>query len=241
MRHNTNIEFQRARFDKINNYYGKKCGLPPSFSQIRIEETLINGQGVYDINLKKEILKAWEKNMKRNDLFVVTHLGVFLAIHQNAKPGVETLLPYAFSGGGDVELPSFDTLDINALYNGSLKMETGNVVNLDDFPLAVFKKVPQKQPSIIALDDGEGSTVGNLAQPAFDLLELCHPMAEEITLAGTQDHKITISFPTFPTSNYGSGAGNESKLVFIALGYKVTGGTGEKYKNDAANPYAGAI
>ena len=240
MRHNINIDFQRTRFERVNNYYGKQYGLPPSFSIIRIEEPLVNGQGNYDINLKKEILKQWESNMKRNDLFVTTHLGVFLTIDPKDKPGTGILLPYAFSGGGDPEIPSFDTLDINALYNGSLKIVTGNIVNLDNFPLALFKQVPEKQPSIITLDDGEGNTAGDLAQPAFNLLEMCHPMAEEITLAGTQDHKISISFPSFPAANYGSGEGNESKLVFIALGYKVVGGTSDKFKNDA-NPYAGAI
>lgn len=240
MEHKIEISFLRKRFEEVNNYYGKNQGIPPYQSIIRIEERLKNGQGTYEFNLRKEELRPWESNLLRNDLFVVTHLGIMLSIQDPAKPGTDSLLSYALTNSAD-NSPVFATKDINALYNGFLSVETGTVVNMSNFPLGLFKHIPMVQPSILALDDGEGNTTGNLNQPAFEFLNMLHPMAERLTLTGTQDHRIRITFPTFPAADYSAGENIETKVVFIALGYRVPGGTAQKFKDDTNNPFAAAI
>ncbi len=228
MKHKADITFTRNRYDKVKNYYANK-GLAPALSQIRIEQKLINGQGDYRFDLKKEILNPNEQNLKRNDLFVCLGLGIFLSVGNPDKPGTESLLPYALIGNENPDVPGFKTNDINALYNGKLYISTGSVVNIEDMPTSLFKKVPNRQPS-------------STGQIEFDLLETLHTMPEELVFAGTQDHKIQITFPTFASSDYSASTEeSETKMVFIALGYKVPGGTAEQYKNDPSNPYRFAI
>lgn len=244
MRQNVNIDFLRSRFEALNNYYGVEKGINPNTSILRIEEELVNGQGVYQFNLRKENLLPWERNLKRNDLFLVTHMGFFLSIHNPAKPGKESLLSYAIRGGGGVE-DFFSTTDINALYNGFFEMITGTVQNFSALPMALFKKVPQNQPSILALDDGNGTTTGDETQPAFNFLESMHTPTEQILFAGTQDHRLRVAFPTFPTSDYSantpSGEQRITKLVFIALGFNVPGGTNPEFQTDLNNMFRVAI
>lgn len=228
-----NIEFARKRFEKVNNYYGAK-GLAPQLSLLRIEETLVNGQGVYNFDLKKETgsLSVVESNLKRNDLFVTLALGVFLRVDNTAKPGVNQLMTYPLiKADATAAGIGFTTSDIESLYNGKLYVATGNTVNIADMPTMLFKKV--------------GQAADAASQPVFDFKNDLCDMAEEIVFAGTQDHKIQVSFPTFAAADYSSSAAANtagvSKICFTALGYRVVGGTEETYRTDSSNPYKGAI
>ena len=69
MKNIVNIEFARKRFDKVKSYYAPK-GLAPQLSQLRIETDIVDGQGTYEFDLKKENLSVVENGLKRNDLFV---------------------------------------------------------------------------------------------------------------------------------------------------------------------------
>jgi hypothetical protein len=229
MKNIATIDFIRARFDRVKGYYAPK-GLAPAISQIRIEQPLINGQGVYRFDIKKEILSASEQNLKRNDLFVVCGIGLYPCVSDPTKPGTEQL--FTFAKKGDADITGFNTEDLNALYNGKLYISTGSTVNIEDQPLNVFKRVPNMS----------GNAFKENLPLEFDFLDSLHMMPEELILAGTQDHKIEISFPTFAASDYSTlPAGTIGKLALVIYGYKVPGGTAEQYKNDQANPYRFAI
>lgn len=235
---NRNIEFVRKRFDGPLAYYGAK-GIAPEISMIRIDEELVNGQGVYNFNLKKEILDASEKNLKRNDLFIVVGMGVFLTLKDSTKPGTEVLYPFVQKENTTAGIPGFKTDDIEALYNGELHIATGTTVNINAMPMQLFKRVPCRQTEL--LNNGQ-ALVSNGVKPSIDLDRDLQLMAEELVFAGTQDHKVQVSFPTFASSDYTTSAANTKGYVsFIAVGYRVIGGTSETYKNDPTNPYADCI
>lgn len=232
------IRFDRQRFDKILSYY-RNQGLAPEISMIRIDEPLVNGQGVYNFNMKKENLGVSEKNLKRNDLFVCLGIGVFLTIKDSTKPGTEQILPFAMLENTTAGIKGFKTSDINALYNGSLHITTGTTVNIDAMPCNLFQRVPRTQPELVY--DGSTGLKSNGAQPSFDMNRAIQQMATEIIFAGTQDHKVTVSFPTFAAADYTTSSANcTTHISFVAIGYRVIGGTNEQYKVPA-NPYADAI
>lgn len=246
MQNFVNIEFLRRRFEKINSFYGAQ-GLTPQLSMIRIEEDLINGQGSYAFDLKKENLSPVEKNLKRNDLFVVCSMAVATRLEidkpnddNTLKARPNTTLPsfnlYDVMGSANRSHfdPYFKTDDIKALYNGSLYISSGTTVNFQDIPLSLFKNNEDSYTDLYS--------TGNIE-------DKMRVMAEEIIFSGTQDHTIKINFPTFAQSDYSSqiAAGGDmpvqpttSKVVFMALGFRVIGGTQNIYKV-AGNPYSDCI
>lgn len=238
----TNIDFNKDRVKQLIDYYGAK-GISPEQAQIRIETALENGKGKYQFNLKKEILSGAEQNIQRNDLFVLTHLLIALSVEVDAKPGQNSLLTYPLIEGLNVPtlVNAFTTRDIEALYNGFLSIKTGQVVNVSALPLINFRKVPAVQP-LALLQPSDDAVVSNGAIPEFDLSDVALQMTERIIFAGTQDHKVEIEFPTDSTSDFSTAtADSTTKVVFIALGYKVPGGTSEEFKNDKSNPFRNAI
>lgn len=223
MKHIITLSDTREVFDKLNSFYGKE-GLNPEFSQIRIKNKLVNGQGNYDINIKKEDLDVTEQGLRRNDLFVASNIGFYFSFENPLKPGVEELISYA-KLGTQGSVAGFSTNDIQAFYNGKFYLQTGNIVNLEDLPLSLFEHRTQYQ--------------GNIQ--AFDLNELQVSLAERFVFAGTQDHTLRVSFPSYAGATYESvESGEVANLVFIATGYKVAGGTGEKFRVDS-NPFYGMI
>ena len=262
MKNVSSIEFMRRRFDEALAYYKSK-GLAPQRSQIRIEEDLVSGNGLYEFNLRKERLSGVERNLRRNDLFIVRGLSILLRIEDEDRPNVLPLFTYAKKGvetvtaatASDpavytVDQAGFETDDIEALYNGSLSIITQSTVNFQYLPCSLFK---YESPAIVGTQDGSAKAVNN----GFNLESNILTMAEQLVLAGTQDHKVTLTFPSFNGANYealqgGNGTSTaddtkipnthfKSKVVFFADGYLIAGGTDEKYRQDSANPFAPAM
>lgn len=258
------IEFWRKRFEKASAYYTQQ-GIAPQKSFLRIEENLINGSGVYQFNLRKENLSPVERNLRRNDLFIVCQMGVYLRIEDNNKAGVLPPLFYAKQGLADITPADtsthvgliqsltetgFATSDIDALYNGSLFVQTGTTVNFEAMPCALFKK---ESAGIVGKNANYAKAVNN----GFNLEDQLFSMSEELILAGTQDHKLQVSFPHFAGANYQAlqdghetsdtdhtfvaNSDYQSKIGFMAVGYLIPGGTDDMYRQDPMNPYRKAI
>lgn len=256
------IEFQRKRFERAFSYYGAK-GIPPQLSFLRIEENLVDGNGMYDFNLRKENLANYERNLRRNDLFLVLGLAIFLRIEDEDKEGVLPIQFYAKEGRvtktpATVSDPAvytldeygFKTGDIQSVYNGKLFIQTGTTVNFEALPTSLFNK---ESAGIKGSQANYTKDVNNAVDVQSSLLT----MSEELILAGTQDHKIQLTFPAYNGSDFSAAqAGNgtstsddtiiptthfKSKIGFYALGYLIPGGTNDTYKNDPTNPYADAI
>lgn len=258
------IDFWRKRFEKASAFYSKQ-GIAPQKSFLRIEENLINGSGVYQFNLRKENLSAVERNLRRNDLFIVCQMGVYLRIEDNNKAGVLPPLFYAKQGRATITPADtsthvgriqaltdygFATSDIEALWNGSLFVQTGSIVNFEAMPCSLFKK---ESAGIVGTEANYDKAVNN----GFDLENSLLSMSEELILAGTQDHKLQVSFPNFSGANYQAlqdghdtsdtdttfiaNSDYQSKIGFMAIGYLIPGGTDDRFRNNDANPYKDAI
>lgn len=257
-----NIEFARKRFERAFNYYGEQ-GIPPQLSFLRIEEDLVDGQGTYDFNLRKENLAQYERNLRRNDLFIVLGLAIFLRIedadkagtlpmHFFVKKGRVTKTPATASDPAVYTLDEYGflTSDIEAVYNGKLFIQTGTTVNFEGLPTSLFKK------ESAGIEGSQANYIKDVNN-AVDVESALKTMSEELILAGTQDHKIQVSFPSFNGSVYGAaqaGTGTstsddtiipstafKSKIGFYALGYLIPGGTNDTYKIDPTNPFRKAI
>lgn len=249
----SNIQFVRDRFEKVNNYYGKK-GLSPQLSLLRIEEDLVDGQGLYEFNIRKENLSPVERNLKRNDLFVTIAMGIATRIENPSKPNISVpnfspIMGQVYDNSGTKTILSegFETSDIMALYNGSLRITTGTTVNFEDMPTALF--LQQQSDDITKTSTSNAAFKANeIRSKIFDFESQLKTMSEEMTFAGTQDHKISVNFPTFAGAKYGAVQAGTSaspttnyktKIIFLALGFRVLGGTEQEYKMDEKhNPYS---
>jgi hypothetical protein len=237
---NLNLDFNRKRFERAVNYYGAK-GISPENAMIRIESAMATGQTKFTFDIKKEGITGAEQNLKRNDLFVVTHLAVLTALQTTGKEGQAPLMSYPLIEGAAIPagVAAFTTRDIEGIYNGGLSVKTGQVVNFEHLPLIYMKRVPCVQPAVV---DVAGVAASNQQMPAFSLLDVAYPMTEELVFAGTQDHKIEINAPFASTASFATATANTSaKLVFVALGYKIPGATNEEYRTDDKNPYFGRL
>lgn len=228
------LQFLRERFEKGNRYYGS-FGINAQTSQLRIEVPTVKGQGVYDFDLRKEVKRATEKTLKRNDLFVATAIGVGLMVEANALKGHSPILTYPMLH--DVDMPTgvygFTNNHAEVLYNGVLTLKTGQNVNYSGFPLDKFRVVPETQGSDITL-----------AQVKHD--DFMYLLPEEVRFAGTQDHKIRVEFPAVANTDIAGPADTTAFIVLVIDGYLYEGATNEKYKTaktetGLANPYANAI
>jgi len=237
---NIDIRFNRERFDKGNKFY-KDLGINPQTAKLRIEEVFVAGQGSYDFDLKKAVKSVTERILKRNDLFVCTAIGVALMVETVGKEGHAPLLSYPMLDG--LHLPTglkgFANLDAEAVYNGDLSLKTGQSVNYAGFPMDKFRFVPETQP--VAMLTSADVVVSSQLVPQFAKEQVMYQMPEELILAGTQDHKINISFPVKATSDIKGPANTVAKLVLLFDGYLYEGATAEQYKNDKNNPYRLAI
>lgn len=240
------IRFNRDRFDKGNRYYGKK-GISPQTSQLRIIVPLVKGKDTYDFDISKEVKRADEKTLKRNDLFVVRAIGMGLLAESTGSPGHAPLLSYPLKASNAIPegFAGFKTTDPYVIYNGSLTLKTGQTVNYSGFPTSSFLHVPETQP-VIALDsDNAEQTAGIL--PSFSIDNVLVELPEEIVLAGTQDHRIKLEIPANADTDFtvtdpgGDPADMQGYVVLLFEGWLYEGATSNEFKNDSANPYHNSI
>lgn len=233
------IRFNRERFSKGNSYYGSH-GINAQTAQIRIEVPFEKGRGNYDIDIRKEVKRITEKTLKRNDLFVARAFALALMVETDTMKGHAPLLSYPLqtSAALPTGLNGFANQDAYAMYNGDLSLKTGQSVNYSRFPLLGFLNVPETQP--VSISNG-GALASAAIAPQFNLDNILYELPEEVVLAGTQDHKITVEFPANTTSDIKGATGTTAFMVFIVEGWLYEGGTNEVFKRDSKNPYANAI
>lgn len=223
----TTAELQRQRFTFVNNAVKEVSGgaLFAEPSKLRVEVALQNGVGRYAFDIKKEgILNAYEKTLNRNDVFVPTGIGLFVAIQDNAKPATEILYPYIPVNDGDtpsIHEVGFLNKDANAIYNGTLEWLIQNGVLLSSYPTERFKKVPQTQG--LFLVNSEGNAVAEGVQSQWSIDEAVDTMIPQLVVAGTQDHRITLNF-NGEGLNFAVTPGHTAKLVLYMEGFLVKGG-----------------
>ncbi len=178
---------------KTKNPNGGNAGLFAQSSYLRIDEPLVNAKGNYvidpmELNTPR---KTNEKRLNRNDLFVVAGMSLGFYYEPTAKPGAGFLatsfqdLKTKLAAYGS-NLATAITNDLNAIYNGSLRIQTGTVQTFDGFPVNMFNYARQANSNTLDFDPSESMFY----------------TPENIALAGNKDQKFTLDFPSFAGAVY---------------------------------------
>ena len=187
-----NIFFDRQRFELVKDWC-KHNNVTPQLSKIRLSRELLNGVGAYDFFLddQKMNMSVGDVALNRNDLFVPMALGVFIQIDEKNPSGKAPL--YTYPLGKNKQLRYFKNVaDVEAIYNGSLKIEMDTTVVNQSFPLEVFRYVPETQPVVMLDSTNKEQSVGLL--PEFDCSDAMFPLAPEYYFQGKIDTKLSVVF-----------------------------------------------
>jgi hypothetical protein len=203
------VAYERNMFKAVGEW-AKKQGInvTPEPSYLRVEKTLVNGQGTYDFNLKVESgVIATERKLDRNDVFCVTHLGFYLAKQATAKIGKEVLQTYpntqVFTSAS-----AYDLTDLGAIYNGYMWIKTEQTVNAEAIPMIKFLHIPQTQKS----------ATGNYSQ--FKTEEHAFYMGNVLFFKGKSSIEIKVQFPTWSGITLQTAeTGFVTKLVLMPYGF----------------------
>ena len=224
----TTTDLMRQRYAEIEATVAAvskgACHAEPS--KLRVEEALVNGVGQYLFDIKKEGIKNnYEVTLNRNDVFVPTRIGLYVAIQDNNKPAKEILFAYIPVNDGvnpSIHPVGFVKDDANAIYNGKLTWQIQNGVMFSSFPTERFKYVPQTQGYFsIGADE---SVVRQGIQSEFSIDATSEVAIPRIYVAGTMDHRIAVNFDA-QGLDFSCTEGNSAKLVLYMDGFLVKGGT----------------
>lgn len=227
--------------DRLNKVMDQLAGtgLWPSKSKIRLELPIKDGKGQYIFNLKEGGDGVTTFSLDRNDVFIPNFWGVFLQLTQT-ETGLKTI--YSFAPVNDGENPSvfaagFKNKQIEKLYAGHMQWLVDNSVMLPAYPMEDFHYVPETQGAFVL--DSSDEPVQEGIQLERDIEKMMALVLPKYTIAGTRDHKITVTFDaannTFPVTE-----GYTAELVLYMDGMLVKGGS--EYKGGAGrNPFGDAV
>ena len=230
----------KDRFDKVfSQLRGTK--IYPEESKLRVSLPIVAGKGQYIFDIKNAVVDGVvEQHLDRNDVFVPNKWSVLIGIKEKAT-GVETLYSYAPKNDGNdpsVHAVGFVDGQIESLYNGFLAWNVDNQVMLSTYPMEKFKKVPRQQGAFVLASDDSAVQEGIQSEWSLDkALELIMP---RYTIAGTRDHKITVTFPAAGLTFALNDSDYEASLVLYMDGFLVKGGCEYKGGN-GSNPFGDAV
>lgn len=191
----------------------KGSGKFPAPAFLRVDKTILNTTGRYKFDIKAasgDVLP--EKKLDRNDLFVTTHLGFFLAAQVSTKKGAEVLQSYP-NETAFVAAIGFTPANLETIYNGLALLKVGSSVNIESMPMQLFRKVPETQQSAAA----------NKSQ--WDIKKMCHQLETPLYLHGTASLEFEVEYPTFADPQMAAVAASTSNLlVMYHVGYLVKNG-----------------
>lgn len=204
--------YERKVFASLVSKFKAK-GRVPSFSYLRVENTLSNSTSLYSFDIKKtSSTGASEQKLDRNDLFVVTRIGMYLLQDVSAEPGYGVLQTYP-NANGFTAGTGFNVRDLEAIYNGFLTVKIGQTTNIEKLPAAAFRFVPQTRGD---------STV---TYQQMNAMEYSHMPAELLYLDGGDDITIELRHPTWSGIQVAAVAsGVTNKVVFMPFGFLIRNG-----------------
>lgn len=182
-------------------------------SYLRIEKTLTNNSGTYTFDIKKVGgEKVTEQKLDRNDVFVVTDLGIYLLNETSASVGLDPLQTYPNATAFPDDTTNFLGAHLETLYAGKFKMKIGTRENISALSMQVFRNVPTTQKSAAS-----NNTEHNIKDSAYELGSLLY-------LYGNQDINVSIDVPVFSGIKWANTAsGRNSVVVFHPFGYLIKG------------------
>lgn len=174
---------QRVTFDKLQERF-KQYGVEVQPSYLRYEKDLQNGVNHYPFAFEPSPNdSATEKKLNKNDLFYVcsftfgyaitgTITGTGGAADKTITTANAPLRTYPISGCENLE----------ALYNGFIRVTTGSKINIENLSTLNFKFVP---------NDLTSSTTA----PEFQNDTVAYANVSDLMLAGTKSHTLELNIP----------------------------------------------
>lgn len=202
------VALDREYYQLLNGTYGKGA---PSPSFLRVEQSLSNTKTRYAFDIKttgNEL--ATEKKLDRNDLFVVTHFGIYLIAQVSTTIGIEVLQTYP-NADVFVSATGFTPNHLNIIYNGHMEIKIGQKVNAEAIDMNKFRFVPTSQ---------QQAANNYINYSEFNHEACSYWPGALFYLHGTQNIDIHIEFPAIASMQIAAVAANTSnKLVFYPMGY----------------------
>lgn len=200
----------RQIFNVLAKQFGKDAVPSPGF--LRVEQTLKNSTGSYRFDIKDTSgFIVTENKLDRNDLFVITDLGMYLLREDSTKVGVSVLQSYP----NELEFAAvagFTPAHLEAIYNGKFSLKIGSRVNIESLSLQNFRRIPQTQQS---------ATV----KTQYSVKEATYALPSLLFLKGSMDVEAKIEFPTFDGIQIQAvTAGINNKIVFHPYGFLIKNG-----------------
>lgn len=184
--------------------------ISPDF--LRIEQELKNTTGSYAFPIDTTSgQNVMERKLDRNDIFVITELGIFLISEADVTTGVGVLQTYP----NKIVFPAasgFNPDHLEAIYNGKISLKIQSKVNIEGMSMQHFRVVPETQQSA-----ANNKSEYSVEKSAYQLGAL-------ISLKGTMNVEVKVEFNTFNAMQIASvDAGVKHKIVFHPFGYLIKG------------------
>lgn len=232
------VSIVKERLNKVMDQLAG-TGLWPEQSKLRLSLPIKDGKGQYIFNLKEGGDGVSTFSLDRNDVFIPNYIGILLELVEEAT-GLKQI--YSFAPINDGENPSvfpvgFKNKQIEKIYAGHMQWLLDNQVMMSAYPMEKFHKVPETQGAFVLNSEDVPVQEGiQVERTLEDMLELVLP---KYVIAGTRDHKITITFDAagneFPVTD-----GYTANVVLYMDGMLVKGGS--EYKGGGAkNPFGDAV
>lgn len=226
--------FLRKRWEHANNKVkALSSELFPQSSYLRIDQVLSNGVGNYRFDPMKQNGQEgrYGKLLNRNDLFLTFGIGLFLNYELTANPGAAVLATSLSDLVAKAKvMGSTDTIpvDLQTVYNGSLRLQTGTTVTFDALETSIFN-ISHQAANSGELDAAVVSLDSSILGEIFYTPEM-------IAFAGTKEQSFQLDFPCANTSVFQPASSPKGSvgLSLIMFGFLVKNGALllENYKGD---------
>lgn len=189
----------------------EQYGIVPTPAILRQSVVITNTKDNYIFEFNKDTDTGADINLKREDDFVITDLGVYLLREPTAEAGTGVLQTYV-NATNFPAASGFSPEDLNVFYNGTLETRRDKQTDYEKFPTLAFQFIPQFQQS---------ASTNKSQKNAFDGVVSLDPL---VRFKGNAKNKITITVPIFGGIEVASvTAGVDHKLVVIPYGYLISG------------------
>jgi len=204
------VMYRKQIFEEVQRAY-PKFTVAPGF--LRTDVSLTNSANRYSFDIKKNGNESLvERKLDRNDVFITTNLGLYLAAQVSTTLGAEELCTYpnpitfATASG-------FTPAHLNAIYSGWLELKVAMNQLIEALPTSLFKYVPTSQKQ----------TANNYINfTEFGVEDMSYWLGAKLTLKGTDDIQFNVQFPSFSGMQIAAVAANTTnKLVLINYGFLI--------------------
>lgn len=201
---------------QLAEMYSPKNDFIISPSYLRAEQLLVDNKAKYNFDLKKiggEQIQ--EVKLDRNDLFVVSRIGLFLTLQTSTTIGKE--VPQSYANATVFTATGLVAADLEAIYNGFSSLKIGTRVNIENLSNHEFRYVPSTQQASAT------------TKSEVNLSDATYKPATTISLHGTMDIVYTVEFPTYAGIRIQADAAQPTtRLVLMLFGFLVKGAASKK-------------